>query len=248
MVKLTKRKGFNFFRSYFDVYNELETDKDKVAFIDALLDRQFLGVKPTDMKGMAKFAYISQTNSIDSQVKGYEDKTGTTLHAPIAPPTVGVIEKDLTPTLQVQVEEEVQVQVQVQEKEKVEYTKKFVFLNSLLDNGADKQLAKDWLSVRKTKKATNTETAFKGFIRQLEKTKLGINQVLKICIEKSWSGFNAEWVKDIKPIESEVNKDDLITYHWSVEGRNNKRTIHKDKAKEYFAKMSEGGYDAVVIE
>jgi hypothetical protein len=78
-MKLTKRKGFNFFRSYYDVYNELENDNDKVKFIDALLDRQFLGVKPTQLKGMSKFAYISQTNSIDSQVKGYEDKTGNTL-------------------------------------------------------------------------------------------------------------------------------------------------------------------------
>jgi len=41
MIKLTKRKGFNFFRSYYDVYNELETIEDKVAFIDALLDHQF---------------------------------------------------------------------------------------------------------------------------------------------------------------------------------------------------------------
>jgi len=107
MVKLTKRKGFNFFRSYFDVYNELESAQDKVDFIDALLNRQFLGVKPTDLKGMAKFAYISQTNSIDSQVKGYEDKTKT-----ILTPTLGVNKKDLTPSLQVQVEEKVQVQVQ----------------------------------------------------------------------------------------------------------------------------------------
>jgi hypothetical protein len=91
-MKLTKRKGFNFFRSYYDVYNELETDKDKIAFIDALLDRQFLGIKPINLKGMAKFAYISQTNSIDSQVKGYEDKTktnldGTPYYVDFLPPT-----------------------------------------------------------------------------------------------------------------------------------------------------------------
>jgi len=78
-MKLTKRKGFNFFRSYYDVYNELEKDSDKIQFIEALLNRQFLGVKPTNLKGMAKFAYISQTNSIDSQVKGYETKTGNAL-------------------------------------------------------------------------------------------------------------------------------------------------------------------------
>ena len=100
MEKLTKRKGFNFFRSYFDVYNELQSNEDKVAFIDALLDRQFLGIKPTNLKGMAKFAYVSQTNSIDSQVKGYEDKTGN-IFTPTVGGSVGVIEP---PCLQVEVE------------------------------------------------------------------------------------------------------------------------------------------------
>jgi hypothetical protein len=105
MIKLTKRKGFNFFRSYFDVYNELETNEDKVAFIEALLDRQFMGIKPTNLKGMAKFAYISQTNSIDSQVKGYEDKTGNILH-----PTVGGGIGVIIPPA-VEVKEKVQVEV-----------------------------------------------------------------------------------------------------------------------------------------
>jgi uncharacterized phage protein (TIGR02220 family) len=108
-IKLTKRKGFNFFRSYYDVYNELETDSDKVAFIDALLDRQFLGIKPTNLKGMAKFAYISQTNSIDSQVKGYEDKTGIILD-PTQGGSVGCI---VTPTEQEKEKEKEKVQEQV---------------------------------------------------------------------------------------------------------------------------------------
>ena len=124
-MKLTKRKGFNFFRSYYDVYNEL-SDKDKVAFMDALLDRQFLGVKPTGLKGMAKFAYISQVNSIDSQVKGYEDKTGQKLtptdgatEPPIEPPTDGGSD---TPTEQVEVEGEVKEKVENNlEKRKAEF-------------------------------------------------------------------------------------------------------------------------------
>jgi uncharacterized phage protein (TIGR02220 family) len=105
MVKLTKRKGFNFFRSYYDVYNELQTAEDKVAFIDALLDRQFLGIKPTNLQGMAKFAYISQTNSIDSQVKGYEDKTGIIL----TPCQGGAVGGADTPCLQVQEKEKEKV-------------------------------------------------------------------------------------------------------------------------------------------
>ena len=108
-MKKTKRKGFNFFRSYYDVFNEL-SDEDKLAFIEALLDKQFLGINPTDLKGLAKFAWISQINSIDSQVKGYEDKTGVKLT-----PTVGGSERvENTPTEQVQVE----VEEKGKEKEK----------------------------------------------------------------------------------------------------------------------------------
>ena len=104
--KETKRKGFNFFRSYYDVFNELP-DKDKLAFISALLDRQFLGVKPKDLKDLANFAWISQVNSIDSQVKGFEDKTGIKLT-----PTEG---GSSTPTEQVEGKGEVQVQGKEQE-------------------------------------------------------------------------------------------------------------------------------------
>ena len=115
-MKLTKRKGFNFFRSYYDVYNMLPPEA-KIAFMDALLDRQFLGVKPENMEGMAEFAYVSQTNSIDSQVKGYEDKTRTKLN-PLEEnnyaPTVGVNEIILTPTVQVQVEEKEKVQLVIE--------------------------------------------------------------------------------------------------------------------------------------
>lgn len=44
----------------------------------------------------------------------------------------------------------------------------FSFERSLIDYGFDRQLVEDWLKVRKTKKATNTETAYKNFIAELE--------------------------------------------------------------------------------
>ena len=34
------RKGFNFYRSYWEVANEL-SDKDRLAFYDALFEKQF---------------------------------------------------------------------------------------------------------------------------------------------------------------------------------------------------------------
>jgi hypothetical protein len=85
------RKAFNFFRSYYEVANEL-TDKDRLAFYDALMLEQFTGQK-TELKGMAKFAYISQQHSIESQINGFNQrlKRGDISLEPLSslPPTAG---------------------------------------------------------------------------------------------------------------------------------------------------------------
>ena len=52
-------------------------EKDRAAFLWAILEKQFLNIEPSDLKGMAKLAYISQQHSINQQVKGYIDKTKT---------------------------------------------------------------------------------------------------------------------------------------------------------------------------
>lgn len=80
-LKETKRKAFQFYRSYYDVFNEL-SDKDKLIFIKALLDKQFLDIEPPKLNGMVSFAWISQYNSIDQQVKGYKSKTKDLMDTP----------------------------------------------------------------------------------------------------------------------------------------------------------------------
>jgi len=71
----------------------------------------------------------------------------------------------------------------------------FSFYQSLIKIGGNENLVSDWLKVRKNKRATNTETAFKKFTTQVEKSGYNINEVLEKCIEKSWSGFDADWFK-----------------------------------------------------
>lgn len=78
---------------------------------------------------------------------------------------------------------------------------KFNFAQELKNLGAETQLISDWMLVRKNKKAANTETAFKGFEREFNKANLNINTVLKICIERSWQGFNASWLQNINLAE-----------------------------------------------
>ena len=72
------RKQFKFYKSYYDVAQELSIE-DRLDFLDAIFQRQFFGIEPDKLKGMAKFAYLSQKHSIDTQVTGYEDATKTKL-------------------------------------------------------------------------------------------------------------------------------------------------------------------------
>ena len=51
-----KRLLFKFYRSYSDVACEL-SDKDRLAFYDAIMRKEFLGIEP-NLKGSARFAYI----------------------------------------------------------------------------------------------------------------------------------------------------------------------------------------------
>lgn len=107
-----EREAFNFYRSYYEVYSEL-SNKEKILFMDALLNRQFNGVEPEGLDGMAKFAYVSQKHSIDKQIKGWEDKTGNKLFNPTEGPCQGGTEGGTEGPCQ---------QEKGEEKEKVEYT------------------------------------------------------------------------------------------------------------------------------
>lgn len=87
---------------------------------------------------------------------------------------------------------------------------KFSFVEALKNLGADDQLIHDWLAVRKTKKASNTQTAFITFEKQFSKTGLNINLVLKICIDRDWKGFNASWLNNVNLSEYQEQPQQTI--------------------------------------
>lgn len=72
---IEKRKAFNFLRSYYDVLEEINDDKDKLKYLLAILKKQFEGIEP-ELNGIPKLCYIGQKHSIDSSRKGWEDKVG----------------------------------------------------------------------------------------------------------------------------------------------------------------------------
>jgi len=75
---------------------------------------------------------------------------------------------------------------------------RFNFKKALSESGADEKLIDQWLAVRRTKHATNTELAFEKFIKEVSLSGKNINEVLTICITSDWRGFEAAWLDKFK--------------------------------------------------
>lgn len=201
-IKPTKRKAFNFLRSYFDMLNQLKTNEDKLDFLMSIINKQFLDEDPEGLNFITNLCYESQRHHVEKSVKGWKrvNCTEVMCDPPLDPTSNPMSNPSLDPQEE---EEEEEEKEEVKEKYKKENV--FNFRKSLLGLGAEKKLVEDWLKVRKTKKAVNTETAFKSLSKQFEKSSLGINEILENCITKSWSGFNNQWLEKEKPKDGEFS-------------------------------------------
>ena len=84
---------------------------------------------------------------------------------------------------------------------------KFSFISALIENGFDEKLSRDWMEVRKQRKAVNTETAFNDFLTQVQKHGGNKNEILRTCVERSWKGFNHSWIeKEHDKLLANLNK------------------------------------------
>ncbi len=63
----------------------------------------------------------------------------------------------------------------------------------LTDLGVEEQHAKDWIAVRKAKRAPLTDTVIQNLHAQASKAGISVAQAVEICAKKSWQGFNADW-------------------------------------------------------
>lgn len=71
---------------------------------------------------------------------------------------------------------------------------RFDFLKSLIALGVQEQTARDWMQVRKEKKASNTETAFRKIEQEIAKSGASAEDCIRMSAECSWAGFKAEWM------------------------------------------------------
>ena len=186
------RKAFNFYRSYFDVGCEL-SDKDRLAFYDAIITLQFTA-KLTPLKGVAKFAFLSQKHSIDAQIKGYYDKTKDPTFTPYEGGTQGGWQQE---------EEKGQEKGQVQEEVKEECN-----TLGLLITKSELELTFDsYLEMRKQIKKPATPHAVNLIKKKL--VQMTNNNESDMCDLLNQSIVNS-WV-DIYPIKNTFVKKDKPT-------------------------------------
>lgn len=72
----------------------------------------------------------------------------------------------------------------------------------LLSLGVSETVCKDWLTLRKQKRAAVTPTAISGIQREAGKAKVSLQAALQTCCERGWQGFRAEWLVGNPPTGS----------------------------------------------
>ena len=112
---------------------------------------------------------------------------------------------------------------------------KFDFRKSLFDLVQDEQLVNDFLIVRKNKKSSNTKTAFDGLVKKITQANVSVKDAIKICVEKSWAGFDGEWLaKSGITIKSGNNEPNIEFYEGKqVYESNGRRYILKGESVKY---------------
>jgi len=68
----------------------------------------------------------------------------------------------------------------------------------LSEHGVDHQTARDFLALRKAKKAASTVTALRTIVAEAGKADMAVQSVLELCCVRGWAGFKAEWAEGQK--------------------------------------------------
>ena len=68
------------------------------------------------------------------------------------------------------------------------------WVKELVGLGVEEKFAKDWMAVRKNKKASMTDTALEAIQREAGIAGISFGEAVRIAAENSWQGFKAAWV------------------------------------------------------
>jgi uncharacterized protein YdaU (DUF1376 family) len=79
----------------------------------------------------------------------------------------------------------------------------------------DINLVNDYLAVRKAKRAPKvSKTVYDGLVRESNLAGVDLSQALRVCIERNWVGFKAEWYLQLGTVNGKTkfkNKSDVMS-------------------------------------
>jgi uncharacterized protein YdaU (DUF1376 family) len=90
-------------------------------------------------------------------------------------------------------------------------------------SGVTESVFKDYLEVRKTKKAKWSDTALKGLVKEADKAGLSLQEAMELCCARGWVGFKADWVKDQYPKKQETGTSALAELFMKARGHDVKQ-------------------------
>jgi uncharacterized phage protein (TIGR02220 family) len=198
MKKKTKRKAFNFLRSYFDVLNELTNDKDKLDFLTAIINKQFLDEDPKDLNFIVNLCYESQRHQIETSVKGWERATKDSLNTTppttlgtTPPTTLGTDPKEEEEEVKEEEEEEEEVKYNTELKS-IDFVKLLEFINSSFN--------KNFKSINdKAKKSFNAR--LKNYPKEIFKTVINNLKKDNYHLETGFKYITPEYIAREKTID-----------------------------------------------
>jgi len=94
-----------------------------------------------------------------------------------------------------------------QKPEKKTPVKKFDFKKALIDAGGTPETVHAWIAIRAKGRATNSEIAFNGIIREIGKSGLTTEQAILKAVERSWKGFDASWILNTSQTKSKTTSN-----------------------------------------
>ena len=99
----------------------------------------------------------------------------------------------------------------------VQTPKRFMFKTAVMSLGVSQQTAEDWIKVRQTKKAAQTETAFNRVRKNVEAlmSMYGVSaeDIVKVAVIRDWKGVEVSFYDNVKWSDYDVqqSKTDLFS-------------------------------------
>jgi Family of unknown function (DUF6291) len=205
------RDSFILYRSFYEAICDLDSDSQAQVF--KAICEYSLNFKEIELSGIAKTIFKLIKPQLDANNKRFENGSKPKSTQKESKIEANNKQNESKTKANNNVNDNVNDNHNKNENKNNNENHIFDFKKSLISLGVNETLVKDWLVVRKTKKASNTETALNSFLKEVKISGLEVSKVIEMCVYKSWVGFEAKWLtkeEQKKPLKQNVSNAEFF--------------------------------------